>query len=824
MNYAEVIIPLPVRGTFTYAVPAELSAAVNRGCRVYVQFGARKYYTGIVVALHTNAPRYAVKEIMAVLDEQPVTRAPQIKFWEWIADYYLCSVGEVYRAALPTGLRVESESYLSVRQPEDQDMPSDGVKLSERAAWVMDELAGGKMRLAELTRRAAKQNLNIAHTVSRLLEKGIVTADERAADKYSSKKVTMVSLGVDRNAPDYHEWLHKAFDAVSRSQRQERLLIAFLENTKQPSPSEMERTQLLSSTGEAPSILKALVDKGILAIHKRKVNRYYTVSDKARVDLPVLSAPQQSAYSSILDQWRDKDVVLLRGVTGSGKTEIYCRAIASVLEQGNQALLLVPEISLTTQLTDRLKRVFGNRLLVYHSRFSDNERVDIWQKLVNTNEPLVILGVRSAVFLPFAHLGMVIVDEEHESSYKQHDPAPRYNGRDCAMMLAHMHGAKTLLGSATPSIETYYKALHGRFGLVELTDRFSGAPLPSVEVVDMRQQRKKKESQGIISSVLSERLNHSLAEGKQAIIFQNRRGYAPTVTCRECAWTPKCDYCDVSMVYHKSTDTLRCHYCGYAKTLPRLCPACGQNTIEKYGYGTERIADDFHRRFQNYRVARMDLDTTRAKDSYQEIIDEFAKGDTDILVGTQMVSKGLDFARVNVVGIMNADGMLHMPDFRAHERAFNMMVQVAGRAGRRDSRGHVIIQTTDADHPVLQYVRTHDYPAFYEYEIAEREAFAYPPFTRVIMVYVKHRDQLTATTLAGEYASRLRTVFGNRVLGPAKPSIGRIASYYLQTIMIKVETGASMPKVKKLLQDIYAEMAADPRLKQAVVYYDVDPS
>lgn len=824
MNYAEVIIPLPVSGTFTYAVPGELSAAVCRGCRVYVQFGVRKYYTGIVASLHTNAPKYAVKEIMAVLDEHPATRPPQMKLWEWMSAYYLCSIGEVYRAALPTGLRVESESYLSACGDDNGDRPSDGIKLSERARWVMDELAGGKMRLSELTNRAARQNMRIAHTVSRLLEKGLVTADERAADKYTSKKVTMIGLGVDRSAEDYHEWLHKAFDAVSRSQRQERLLIAFLESTRQPLSSEMDRVELLRRTGEAPSILKALLDKGILVQHTVKVNRYFSVTAGESVELPSLSDAQQAAYTSILCQWKEKETVLLRGITGSGKTEIYCRIIAATLKQGNQALLLVPEISLTTQLTERLKRVFGKRLLVYHSRFSDNERVDIWQRLVQTNEPLVILGVRSAVFLPFARLGVVIVDEEHESSYKQRDPAPRYNGRDCAMMLARMHGAKTLLGSATPSIETYYKALHGRFGLVELTERYSGGGLPSVEVVDMLVQRKKKENQGIISSVLNDRLKSSLADGKQAIIFQNRRGYAPSVVCSDCAWTPKCNYCDVNMVYHKSSDTLRCHYCGYARPLPRLCPACGRNTVEKYGYGTERIADDFHERFKGYRVARMDLDTTRAKDSYQDIIDEFAKGDTDILVGTQMVSKGLDFARVEVVGIMNADGMLHQPDFRAHERAFNMMVQVAGRAGRRNSPGHVVIQTTDAAHPLLQYIQSHDYPAYYAYEISEREAFSYPPFTRVIMVYIKHRDQLTAATLAAEYAALLRGVFGNRVLGPAKPAVGRIASYYLQTIMLKVEANASMPKVKSLLHEIYSRMAADARLKNAVVYYDVDPA
>ena len=573
----------------------------------------------------------------------------------------------------------------------------------------------------------------------------------------------------------------------------------------------------------SPGILKAICDKGILKVEKRKINRFDAKPGNKPVELPPLSPLQREALRQIDEQWREKNVVLLRGITGSGKTEIYCHAILSALEAGHQVLYLVPEISLTTQLTDRLRKVFGNRLLVYHSKFSDSERVDIWRKLLHSHEPMVILGVRSSVFLPFAKIGLVVVDEEHEASYKQYDPAPRYNARDAAIMLAHLHGAKTLLGSATPAIDTYYKAQTGKFGLVELLERYQGAQLPDVTVVDMLDSRKRRLTDGLLANPVAENLRHTIKRGRQAIMFQNRRGFAPLIQCTQCGWQPKCQYCDVSMVYHKSIDVMSCHYCGYQMHLPRLCPACGQNSVRIGGYGTERIAEHLHSHFPEARVSRMDLDTTRNKDAYQEIIEDFAGHNTDILIGTQMVSKGLDFANVSMVGVVNADSLLHFPDFRANERAFNMLVQVAGRAGRRNEQGQVFIQTSDAANPLLKFISSQDYSGYYEYELEQRRRFGYPPFTKIIMLYVKHREEAEAARLATRYAGELQKVFGTRVLGPAKPSVARISNYYIQTIMLKIEAVASMIKVKKLLFEIYSRMAADRSFRNAQVYYDVDP-
>ena len=486
-------------------------------------------------------------------------------------------------------------------------------------------------------------------------------------------------------------------------------------------------------------------------------------------------------------------------------------------------LYLVPEISLTTQLTDRLRKVFGDSLLIYHSKFSDNERVDVWKRLLSSNEPLIILGVRSSVFLPFARLGLVIVDEEHEASFKQYDPAPRYNARDAAIMLASMHGAETLLGSATPSVETYYKAKNGKYGLVTLSERFEGSVLPEVEIVDMRQQRKKKLNKGILSQPLRLATSEALKDGKQAIMFQNRRGFAPVVICQQCGWTPKCHNCDVSLVYHKNSGLLKCHYCGYCQPIPKMCPACGQNTIEVYGYGTERIAEEMHQEFTGYRVARMDLDTTRNKDAYQEIIEEFASHETDILVGTQMVSKGLDFEKVSVVGVVNADTLLNFPDFRSNERAFNMLEQVAGRAGRRQDVGKVFIQTTKPDDRVLEHVKAHDYNSYYNEELEERRKYSYPPFTRIINIYLKNKDAASADMGAVILAKALKEVFGDRVLGPEKPFVSRVALWYIQCTMLKIEAGASMKKVKDLLRAVHARLTAVPQIKSSIIYYDVDP-
>ncbi len=699
----------------------------------------------------------------------------------------------------------------------------EGIKLTENQAIIIQALQNKKrLKISEI--ESVTEIKNAPRVINSLMEAGIVEIDEKVVEKYRPKKMTFVELTIDRNDND---GLHEFFNKTSRSNQQEKALIAYLELSgwmKQKSGlQDVSREKLLEVSGVSPGVLRALIDKGILKTVKKTLSRFNPTPGIHKPILSPLSDIQQKAFEDIKETFRDHRVSLLHGVTGSGKTEIYTHLIAAALASGNQVLYLVPEISLTTQLTDRLRKVFGDTLLIYHSKFSDNERVDVWKRLLNSNDPLIILGVRSSVFLPFARLGLVIVDEEHESSFKQYDPAPRYNARDAAIMLASMHGANTLLGSATPSVETYFKATQGKYGLVSLNERFEGSQLPDVEIIDMRAQRKKKLNKGILSQPLRLATNEAMKEGSQAIMFQNRRGFAPVVVCQQCGWTPKCHNCDVSLVYHKNSELLKCHYCGYCQPIPKLCPACGQNSIEVYGYGTERIAEEVHQEFPGYRVARMDLDTTRNKDAYQEIIEEFANHETDILVGTQMVSKGLDFEKVRVVGVINADTLLNFPDFRSNERAFNMLEQVAGRAGRRKDVGKVFIQTTKPDEPVLKHVRAHDYMAYYNEELEERRKYAYPPFTRIINIYLKNKDAANADMGAVILTKALRDIFGDRVLGPEKPFVSRVALWYIQSIMLKVEAGASMKKVKDILRSVHARLAHLPQIKSSIIYYDVDP-
>ncbi len=818
-KFAEVILPLPLYSSFTYSVPEEEAQKIKIGSRVLVQFGKRKFYTGIVTALHNEAPvGYEVKPISCLLDESPIVRYPQMKLWDWIASYYLCAPGEVFKAAIPTGLKPESETFISLR--EDFDI-EDTEGITESQAIIINTLSSQKrMSLAEIEQ--ATKIKNAIAVINPLLNAGIIEIAEKVVERYKPKVEKMVRLTISR---DDQDTLHDFFGKVTRSLRQEKALIAYLELSKwlvNDEPLPVTKQSLYDASGANPGILKAMADKGIFEFYTRTVNRFNS-PEKETHKLPSLSEPQLNAQREILHAFCDHNVVLLHGVTGSGKTEIYATLIDRVLKDGNQVLFLVPEISLTTQLTDRMRQFFGDRLLVYHSKFSDNERVDIWNKLLHSNEPLIVLGARSAVFLPFARLGLIIIDEEHESSYKQYDPAPRYNARDTAIVLASMHGAKTLLGSATPSIETYYKTRIGKYGLVTLTERYENASLPVVEIIDMKEQRKKKLADGIISLPLKQSADEALASGKQAIMFQNRRGFAPFVVCHTCGWTPRCINCDVSLVYHKNSDQLRCHYCGYAIPLPSLCPACGDNRIKSLGYGTERVAEDVHEVFPDYKISRMDLDTTRNKDAYQQLIEEFSSHSTDILVGTQMISKGLDFENVTVVGVLNADTLLNFPDFRSNERAFNMLEQVAGRAGRRADKGKVIIQTTDPENNILDFVVKHDYNAFYESEIEDRRKFNYPPFCRIINIYLKNKDMRKVDEAAILLTTALHNTFGDRVLGPEKPFISRVATYYLQQIMLKVESTASMAKVKQILHTIYESIARDNRMKGTIVYYDVDP-
>lgn len=818
--FAEIIVPLPLYGTYTYRIPPEIQGAVQVGSRVLVQFGKKKFYTGLISSLHNETPTYEVKDIVSVLDPKPLVKYPQLKLWNWISEYYLCSVGEVYKAAVPTGLKPESETMISLN--EEFGTP-EGVKLTERQAMVVMLLEEKKrLRISDIEKELKIKN--VTQIAGSMLDMGIIHIDEKIVERYHAKSETYIELNIERGD---QEGLKEFFDKTHRSQYQEKALICWLDLSGWMQSNrpllDVTRKQLLDLSGISAGILRSMIEKGIFRQEKRSINRFNGNDSVKRQDLATLSPQQQRACQEITEQLRSRQSVLLHGVTGSGKTEVYTHLIDHVLKTGNQVLYLVPEISLTTQLTDRLRKVFGDRLLVYHSKFSDSERVDIWKRLLESNEPMVVLGVRSSVFLPFGRLGLVIVDEEHESSYKQYDPAPRYNARDTAMVLASMHGAKVVLGSATPSIETYYKATTGKYGLVTLSERYEGAVLPEVEIIDMREQRKKKQNIGTLSSPLIQEMRGALSDNKQVILFQNRRGFAPVVVCQQCGWTPKCENCDVSQIYHKYNNMLKCHYCGYTRALPTVCPACGLNGIEVYGYGTERIAEEVGKNFPESRISRMDLDTTRNKDAYQDIIEDFAAHRTDILVGTQMVSKGLDFGEVRMAGVINADTLLNFPDFRSNERAYNMLEQVAGRAGRRKEKGKVLIQTTNPKENVLEYVKAHDYSSYYQSEIAERERYAYPPFTKIINIYLRNKDGNMVDRAAVIYAKKLREVFGTRVLGPEKPFVGRIALWYIQSIMLKIEAGASMSKVKQILRQIYEQAAAWSEFKSTQIYYDVDP-
>lgn len=821
MTYAEVLLPLPLTGFFTYKVPDMMAEAIRPGCRVVVPFGRTKFYTGIVAGLTPRRPEgFETKEISQLLDSEPVVRHPQMKFWEWIADYYLCSQGEVFRAAVPAGLKLESETVVEVN-PDFEEDPGD--RLGERDLLVMNAVrrVPKKATLAAVAKETGFRNTSAI--VARLVERDALMVSENLVERYKTRKIEMVEMAIERGDSAA---LHAAFDSVKGAPKQEKALLTLIELSgfmRQGSDlCEVTRADLLDRSGVTSPIIIALENKGIVRRRKKEVSRFAQVS-KATMPMPELTDAQREARDAIIKSWGEKDITLLHGVTSSGKTEVYISLIDRMLRSGRQVLYLVPEIALTTQLTTRLQRVFGPKVIIYHSRFSDSERVELWRRLLTTHEPLVVLGARSALFMPFASLGLIIVDEEHESSFKQQDPAPRYNARDAAMVLAGMHGAKTLLGSATPAVDTYYKALTGRFGLVSLTERYGGSELPRVEIVDMAKARKKREVSGAFSLQLRRLINDAASADRQTILFLNRRGFAPMARCKMCGYVPKCENCDVSLTYHHGIDRLVCHYCGTPYDLPRVCPACREPGLEIIGYGTERIEEEIAASFPAIPVARLDRDTTRNKDDYERIIDEFSAGKNKMLVGTQMVTKGLDFGRVSVVGVINADATINQPDFRSAERAFNMLEQVAGRAGRRGDDGVVAIQTYTPSHPLFGFLVRHDYEGFYNHEIEERRLYNYPPFTRIINIYLKHREQGRLHVLAGAYGRRLRELFGNRVFGPEEPHVARIKQLHIMRIMIKIETEASMKKVKHILRETYLEMDAARALNGAQVYYDVDP-
>ena len=759
MKYIDVILPLPLEGTFTYAVSDELAARVAMGVRVLVPLGKSKVYTAMCTGLphdSTNGlSQEKVKFVIAVLDDSPMLLPQQMRLWQWMSAYYLAPLGDIFKAALPSGLKREVG--------------------------------------------------------------------------YRPKMETCVGLAESfRNS----RALRIAFDSMARAVKQQKVLACFLELTNwesldgdKPTATirEITKEELANESHCTAAIIKALCDRKILYTYEREVGRLNEGGSYHPELIKPLTEPQQDAYNQVLLQMMKKNVVLLHGVTSSGKTELYIHLIEKALNEHKQVLYLLPEIALTVQITSRLQRVFGNRLGIYHSKYSDAERVEIWRKQLSTDPYDVILGARSAVFLPYQNLGLVIIDEEHESSFKQQDPSPRYHARSTAIVMAQMFGAKTILGTATPSMESYYNAQTGKYGLVELKTRYQGIQLPEIRVVNIKDLRRRKMMSGPFSPILLAAMREALSDNKQVILFQNRRGFAPMIECRVCGWVPKCKNCDVSLTYHKRLNLLTCHYCGFTYTVPSSCPNCDNPNISGRGYGTEKIEDLLSDIFPEARVARMDLDTTRTRNAYERLIGDFSRGKTNVLVGTQMISKGLDFENVAVVGILDADSMLNYPDFRAYEHAFMMMSQVSGRAGRKGKRGLVILQTKSPELPVIQQVVHNDFQDFYNDLLEERKMFHYPPFHHLTYVFLKHRQEPVVEAAAQEMGAKLRQLFGDRVLGPDKPSVARVKALSIRKIVVKLEIGVNLRSVRERLRQVQQQMMQQPYYKSLQIYYDVDP-
>ncbi|MBL6517830.1 replication restart helicase PriA [Leyella stercorea] len=757
MHYVDVILPLPLEGTFTYSVPEPMVAQVRMGVRVLVPLGRSKTYTAMAVRLHSEKPEFETRPIIQVIDAESVLIEQQLRLWQWISTYYMSPIGDVFKAALPAGLKAE--------------------------------------------------------------------------ENYRPKTVRCVTLPANLRS---EQSLHMALTILKRALKQHQTFSTYLQlshwseidgDTPPAHIAEIACDELQNAANASDAVLRQLIQRNFLELYHREVGRLNTSGEYHPERIQPLSPAQKAAEDSIQEQFNEKNVVLLHGVTSSGKTEIYIHLIKKAIDEGKQVLYLLPEIALTVQMTRRLQNVFGSRLGIYHSKYSDAERVEIWKKQLSSEPYDVILGARSAVFLPFTRLGFVIVDEEHETSFKQQDPAPRYHARSTAIMLARMYeGAKVLLGTATPSMESYHNACTGKYGYVQLTTRYKDVAMPEIRVVDTKDLYHRKMMRGAFSPDLLEAMRTALRNKKQVLLFRNRRGFAPMVECKVCGWVPKCKNCDVSLTYHRSMNLLTCHYCGYTYPVPKQCPNCESTELLGRGYGTEKIEDRVRELFPEARIARMDLDTTRSAGAYGRIIDDFSCGRTDILIGTQMITKGLDFSGVTVVGILNADTMLNYPDFRAYEQAFQMLSQVSGRAGRRDERGLVILQTKSADLPVIQQVVTGDFQTFARDLLEERSMFRYPPFYHLVYVYLRHRNEQLVDSAAIEMASRLRQAFADRVLGPDKPAVARVKTESIRKIVIKLEKGINLQIARQCMAEARTQLLQDKRYAAMTVFFDVDPS
>lgn len=820
MKYADVILPLPLENSYTYSIPADLEKAVIPGCRVIVHFGKKRYYTAIVMEVHERKPSSAfeTKEIYALLDATPVLRRPQLRFWKWIASYYICKLGDVYKAALPSGLKLESETAVTYNEDFEASAP---LRPNEQA--LLDAFNGVlRLTVSELERKTGLRN--VVPVVASLMAQGAVEVSEELKQGFVPKTQAYIRL-----AEPYRdeEKLRCVFEDLKRAKKQELLLVCFLDLSHALNPAlaqELSKKELLERSGYTSVVLDGLLKRGILESYEKEVGRLRFSVCRLREPNP-LSPAQEKAYGEIHEILKTKEVCLLHGVTSSGKTEVYIRLIDEVLRMGRQVLYLLPEIAITTQITERLAKLFGDRLLVYHSKFSDNERVEVWNKLLYGDGPMLVLGVRSSLFLPFKDLGLIIVDEEHENTYKQQDPAPRYHARNAAIVLAGMHGGKTLLGSATPSIDTYFNAMTGKYGLVELTTRYGDCLMPEIIAVDVKElKRKKIMKDTLFSPMLVEKIRDVLSKGEQAILFQNRRGFAPMIECRGCGWVPHCVNCDVSLTYHKAHNQLVCHYCGYTYRLPQVCPECKATEFKMQGFGTEMVEEEIASLFPSAKVERLDFDTARTRTAYERIISDFEKGKAQILIGTQMLSKGLDFGNVSVVGILNADSLMNFPDFRAHERAYQLMVQVSGRAGRREKRGTVILQTNQPEHPLIRMVQRFAYKEMVSLQLSERSMFRYPPYYRLIVLVLRSRNEEVLKEMSVLYADKLRIRLGERVLGPVTPPITRVQTLHIKKIVLKIEVSAAIAPVREFLETVHAEMQGYIPFKQLLVHYDVDPA
>lgn len=819
--FVDVVLPVPIAQAFTYRVPLELNKEISFGIRVIVPFGRNKRLTGIIVKIHEIAPlNYQAKYIELILDESPIITEKQFYLWNWISSYYLAPIGDVMNAALPANFKLASETKV-VLHP-DYDAQLDGLSEKEQSIVEIIEIRAS----IDLKELADIMQIKYIHPIiKRLIDRRIVATQEEINQRYTPKTIVCIQLD-DAYASDetLNELIQSLEQKPSALNQLNAILILIKCALESGSITHVVPKNRLIKLDVSASAIATLEKKGVLQSSKIQIDRLVAKENNTNT-FKTLSENQQKALLEIETSFEQKSITLLHGITGSGKTEIYVQLIQSYLDMGKQVLYLLPEIALTTQLIQRLSVYFGKQIGVYHSKFNQNERVEIWNKvLVNNNSEFrLIIGARSAVFLPYQNLGLIIVDEEHETSFKQYDPSPRYNARDTAMILAHSHQAKTLLGSATPSFESYFNAKLGKYALVELTERYKGVQLPDISCADLKSERKLKTMYTNFSSLLLQEIETTLKKKEQVILFQNRRGYTPRWSCEVCTWTPKCTNCDVTLTYHKFGNNLKCHYCSYITSPMGSCHACGSNRLKMIGFGTEKIEDDLAIHFPEAQIKRMDLDTTRSKNAYAEIINDFENRKIDVLIGTQMLSKGLDFDNVTLVGIMDADMLLNRPDFRAFERSFQLMTQVAGRAGRKEKKGKVIIQTGQIDHWVIKKVIEHDFISFYNNEIQERENFYYPPFFKLIVLTLKHSEESLLNAAANDLANALKGTFKERVLGPEFPIIKKIQNLFLKEIKIKYEKSLSDSKLKERIQALLTDFYTKPQNKSVRVVIDVDP-